>query len=607
MPGILGFITQAPREQVEPRLQRMLATLRHGSNYVTGTWADESLGLYVGWAERNGSFAESKPLRNETGDTILIFSGEEFPDPATAGQLQQRGHRLDADSCSYLVHLSEEEPSFPAGLNGWFHGVLVDRKTGTATLFNDRYGLHRLYYHDTKEGFYFAAEAKAILAVCPELRSLDPQSLGEYVACGCVLENRSLFSALQVLPVASKWTFCQGALASRSSYFHPQEWEQQEPLAPEAYYRELRGVFSRNLPRYFSGNQKVAISLTGGLDTRMIMAWHRSAPDSLPCYSFGGMIRDSRDVIVARQVAKACGQPHHVIAVGQDFLSKFSDYAERTIYLSDACVGVDYSPDLYAHERAAEIAPVRMTGNFGSEVLRGVRGLKATKPALRLFVPEVLQQAELAQQTCGRAFQAHPLSFVAFRQVPWYHYGLLGMQETQLSVRSPYLDNDFVRTVFRAPQRERTDSDVSLRLIREGDRALSRIRTDRGFSANGSRVSAALSHWFQEFTFKAEYAYDYGMPQWLVRIDHALAPLHLENVFLGRHKFGHFRVWYRDLLANCVREMLLDSRSLSRSYLERRSVEAVVNGHISGKANYTTAIHKMLSLEYVHRLFVDPQ
>jgi asparagine synthase (glutamine-hydrolysing) len=120
-------------------------------------------------------------------------------------------------------------------------------------------------------------------------------------------------------------------------------------------------------------------------------------------------------------------------------------------------------------------------------------------------------------------------------------------------------------------------------------------------------VSAALSHWFQEFTFKAEYAYDYGMPQWLVRIDHALAPLHLENVFLGRHKFGHFRVWYRDLLANCVREMLLDSRSLSRSYLERRSVEAVVNGHISGKANYTTAIHKMLSLEYVHRLFVDPQ
>jgi len=27
------------------------------------------------------------------------------------------------------------------------------------------------------------------------------------------------------------------------------------------------------------------------------------------------------------------------------------------------------------------------------------------------------------------------------------------------------------------------------------------------------------SHALQEFLFKAEYAYDYGMPQWLARVD----------------------------------------------------------------------------------------
>ena len=35
-----------------------------------------------------------------------------------------------------------------------------------------------------------------------------------------------------------------------------------------------------------------------------------------------------------------------------------------------------------------------------------------------------------------------------------------------------------------------------------------------------------------EFSFKAEYAYDYGMPQWLARIDHALRGVHLERSFL---------------------------------------------------------------------------
>ena len=38
------------------------------------------------------------------------------------------------------------------------------------------------------------------------------------------------------------------------------------------------------------------MSLTGGLDTRMIMAWQKSPPRSLPCYSFGGMFRDCQDV-----------------------------------------------------------------------------------------------------------------------------------------------------------------------------------------------------------------------------------------------------------------------------------------------------------------------
>jgi len=123
--------------------------------------------------------------------------------------------------------------------------------------------------------------------------------------------------------------------------------------------------------------------------------------------------------------------------------------------------------------------------------------------------------------------------------------------------------------------------------------------------ASGSILSA-ISHGFQEFTFKAEYAYDYGMPQWVAKADHLLSPLHLERLFLGRHKFLHYRVWYRDVLAQYVREMLLDPLTLSRPYLERKSLETIVSGHLRGDRNYTTAIHKMLTLELLQRLFFDP-
>ena len=53
--------------------------------------------------------------------------------------------------------------------------------------------------------------------------------------------------------------------------------------------------------------------------------------------------------------------------------------------------------------------------------------------------------------------------------------------------------------------------------------------------------------------------------------------------------------------------MLLDSHTLARPYLEPSGVEAVVLGHLKGDRNYTSEIHKMLTLELLHRLFFDPR
>lgn len=603
MPGIVCIVTKMPRRKAEAELLQMLESMRHESSALTGTWIDESIGVYVGWVERKNSFSVGMPLRNDRGNVALIFSGEEFPNPGTEQQLKDRGHRLDPGAPSYLVHLYETDPNFPAGLNGRFHGLLADRIGGMATLFNDRYGMHRIYYHASKEALYFAAEAKSILAVRPELRRIDPRAMGEFVTCGCVLENRTLFKGIHVLPGAAKWVFRNGSVERKGTYFQPREWEEQEPLEPEKYYQELREVFTRNLPRYFESSERIGMSLTGGLDTRMIMAWQKPLPGSLPCYTFGGMFRECRDVIVARKVARACGQAHEVIQVGEDFLSRFHHYAERTVYLTDGCADVRRSSDLYLNERAREIAPVRMTGNYGSEVLRGVRAFKPTQPLPGLFNQNLLPYFQQAEETYRSLLQEHPLSFAVFKQAPWHHYGLLALEETQVSLRSPYLDNGLVRTVFSAPKSTYANNAISLRMIEEGNPALRRIPTDRGVGGTG--LAGAVSRRVHEFFPKAEYAYDYGMPQWLAGIDHVLSPLHLERLFLGRHKFNHFRVWYRDPLAGYIRELLLDPRTLSRPYIERKTLEAIVHGHLNGDRNYTTEIHNMLSLELLHRLFID--
>ena len=347
------------------------------------------------------------------------------------------------------------------------------------------------------------------------------------------------------------------------------------------------------------------MSLTGGLDTRMIMAWAKPEPGSLPCYSFGGMFHNCRDVVVARQVADACEQSHDVIHVGREFLSGFPQWAERTVYLTDGCAAVSRSADLYVNENARKIAPIRVTGNYGGEVLRRVRAFRPMVPISDLFCPELLDSVRQAEATYDRLVRCHPLSFAVFRQAPWHHYGLRALEETKVAVRSPYLDNDFVRTVFRAPDSACASNDVCLRLIADGSATLRGITTDRGVAGNRGPLVAALWRSYLEFTFKAEYAYDYGMPQWLTQIDHLVSPLRLEHLFLGRHKFYHYRVWYRDALSPYIREVLLDARSLGRPYLQRQAVVRMVEGHIRGNRNYTSAIHQLLTLELLHRSLLD--
>ena len=82
-------------------------------------------------------------------------------------------------------------------------------------------------------------------------------------------------------------------------------------------------------------------------------------------------------------------------------------------------------PILYVNERAAEIAPVRMTGNYGGEVLRRVRAFKPVDPVPGCFDRISERAFERAKETYRGLAQGHPLSFAVFRQAPWHHYGLL--------------------------------------------------------------------------------------------------------------------------------------------------------------------------------------
>ena len=125
-------------------------------------------------------------------------------------------------------------------------------------------------------------------------------------------------------------------------------------------------------------------------------------------------------------------------------------------------------------------------------------------------------------------------------------------------------------------------------------RPASSTRSPRSASSKrcAERAITRLAQKWQEFTAKAEYAYDYGMPQRMAQVDRFLGPLQLERLFLGRHKFYHFRIWYKRKL----REFLesaggADCPPCYREGIGRRMIE----DHLAGSKNHTSELHRLLT------------
>ncbi len=268
--------------------------------------------------------------RSRTSEARQCSSSRErsSPNRRRVRGLARRGHGSTTADARTSCTCPKRTMRFPASLNGRFHGLLADRTRGTATLFNDRYGMHRVYYHQAKDAFYFAAEAKAILAVRPNAAGLDPARLGEFVACGCVLEDRTLFDDVHVLPAGSALGIPRRASSSeKGAYFQPARVGGAGSPGAGRYYAASFGTSSRKTCRGISKRgQHVGMSLTGGTghpDDHGLAQGRRR--DRCRATRSAGMFRDCQDVVVARQVAQGLrAAARSRSRVGDEFLRRFS-------------------------------------------------------------------------------------------------------------------------------------------------------------------------------------------------------------------------------------------------------------------------------------------
>jgi len=135
--------------------------------------------------------------------------------------------------------------------------------------------------------------------------------------------------------------------------------------------------------------------------------------------------------------------------------------------------------------------------------------------------------------------------------------------------------------------------------------SLIEFRQTGGISGEPTYGIGRFVHFYREFLFKMDYFFNYGMPQWYVKIDRWTSFLRLDKHFLGRHRYYHFRLWLRYEWASYIRDLLLSGTARSRPYLRSAFLEKMVTDHIEGRGNYTEAINFAATAELIQQLFID--
>jgi asparagine synthase (glutamine-hydrolysing) len=603
MPGITGFInSEAPSGDEQQLVTEMLGSMLHELFYTAGTHFVPEMGIYVGWVAHENSQTVGQVFFNERRDIALVFSGECFADPRVSIGLRQKGHKFETSGANWLVHFYEEEGDrFFEKLNGLFSGLLIDRRRKKAFLFNDRYGAERIYFHEDRGSVYFASEAKALLRVLPQLREFDEHGVAEFFTFGCTLGSRTLFRGVKLLPGGSLWTFERGT-CHKSKYFLPETWETQPALTPSGYEAQFQETFKTILPHYFESESEIGISLTGGLDTRMIMAC-RPQTTSLVTYTFSGLAGETMDDRIAAKVARASGLQHRLLRLAPGFFSDFADHVDQTVYVTDGTLGATGAHEIYLNRQARGLAPVRLTGLYGSETLRGVSTFKPLGLSRSMVNCDFAQTINTAAGQF-RAHQKHPVACAVFENVPWNLFGSAAASRSQVTLRTPYLDNELVAFAFRAPENLRRSHTPGLRLVRNNNRRLADIPTDRRIECKYKGTMGRLQRLPFEASFKLDYFYNEGMPHWFVPFDRFLEQANSRVRFLGHHKYLHYRRWFRHELAKYVQDVVADARRNPQPFWNYSVFEYMANDHICGRRNYVMEINAVLTLATVDRLLL---
>lgn len=312
----------------------------------------------------------AQPMHSEDGRYTIIYNGEIYNYIELRAELGEGTFRTHSDTEVVLRAFQSWGTDCVTRLRGMFAVAIWDSLEQQLFVTRDRFGIKPFYWAQTREGFYFASEIKALLPFLKD-REVNHAALSDYFTFQFCLGEKTLMDGVWQLPAAHFAVVSAGQRPKPQRYWevhydvdydHTERW----------FTQRLRDLVEDSVRVHLRADVEVGSYVSGGVDSSLLAALAREFRPDGPFKAFNGRFVDGLDFDESRY-AKALAEEQnmqlHVADIGeQDFV----DHIAKVIWhLDQPTAGPGSFPQYMVSKRVGEHIKVVLGGQGGDEIFGG--------------------------------------------------------------------------------------------------------------------------------------------------------------------------------------------------------------------------------------------
>lgn len=350
-------------------------------------------------------------------------------------------------------------------LNGYFSIMIFEKKKDNLIIISDRYGLKPLYVwiNDSKL-LTISSELKSILINADFDSEIDFDAVNSYIKNGHMLGGGTWFKEVSRFPPASIMN-----INLKDNSFHIKNYwswskiKKNDNISFDDAVEQLGILYKKSIKKTLSNvkGNKLAITLSGGLDSRVLLAEAKKQfSGEIETFTFG--MHGCDDAILAKKVSDVAGVKNNFKEINED--NWFVD-RENGVWITDGLFNIVHMHALSSVSDVKSFSSYLLNGFLGDVIIGGSyldenylnKKPKKSSSLINLkyhgFCKLTGYEDEYFNFNCVDSI------FIANRGVRFISAGS-DLLENNIHNMKPFMDNDLIEFLYSLPDEYRFNSRI---------------------------------------------------------------------------------------------------------------------------------------------------